>query len=248
MELNKNENKLITDYIQTLERIDHLNILKSNYLKNPYLENFILKLSKINKDKKLIEEIINKINYKIISNEDICFSINYYLKLETNEKKKIQNFIYNESEENLMILLKLKTNVILFLVKYIQTYYIISELLYDVSDNEELFYYLYVFIKNNNSKKNNNLKSVKFKITYVLFDDLFDIYMKIYNVLQKNDLLNKNLENEQFDNFTKNIFHPWFNIYKKKIEDNTLDNILQKYEKKKSIFENIICFNTICSN
>ena len=99
MELNKNENKLITDYIQTLERIDHLNILKSNYLKNPYLENFILKLSKINEDEKLIEEIINKINYKIISNEDICFSINYYLKLETNEKKKFRIlFIMNQKK------------------------------------------------------------------------------------------------------------------------------------------------------
>lgn len=261
MELNINEQKLLSDYIKTLERINHLNVLKNNFLKIPYLENFILKLSKINDDEILIEKILNKLNNKIISNEDICFSVLYYYNLESNEKKKIQYFIYNESEENLMILLKLKTNIILFIIKYLQFYYIINELLFDQKnindDNDdnndnlnELFYCLYLFI---NSKKYQkqlikfSKKNIKMKIINILFNELFNIYLKIYDIFEKNELIKINNDIEKFNYFINKILQPWFNHYKKYIENDELNNIIQKFEnKKKNIFDHIMCFNTIC--
>ena len=190
MELNNSEKELLNNYIPTLKRHFKKNI-NYNFFKSPFFEKFVLKLSLINNDTELISIIIDKINNNIISNEDIYFSINYYYNFPKNNKSSIQKFIFNSNDA---IHIKFKTNVILLNVKYFQYYYFLNELLFNENNlnnniNNELFYAIYLFLKNNDAEYSNesigtiNIKQYckkyfNMKIFFYLIDDLFRIYKK----------------------------------------------------------------------
>ena len=248
MDLNKQEKELINNYIPTLKRFDKEKI-SYKYFKIPFKEFYILKLATLNDDSKLIGKIINKINNNIISDEDIYFSVNYYYNFDSNKKSNIQKFIF-KNDENDMILLKFKTNLILFTVKYYQYYFIVNELLFDdnnENDSSELFFSIYLFLKNIDNNQDNILKYTKkyfnMKLFFYIIDDMYKIYKKNLDILYKNDLIDKN---NSIIYFLNNIFVNWNLIYKKSINTNTFTNIQKKYEIKDSVITKLICSNNLC--
>ena len=250
MELNELEKELLINYIPTLKRYFKKNI-NFHFFKNPFIEKFILKLSIIDCDNKLISNIVDKINNNIISNEDIYFCINYYYQFGKENKKKIQHFLFNNDD---VINLKLKINIVLFTVKFYQYCFFINELLYNNINNinNELFYSIYLYLKSNdfneNSTENINInkyskKYFNMKLFFYLIDDLFKIYKKNLEILIKNeiiDTLNIHLL------FTNNIFGKWYVIYKKYIEENNFEEIEQNYKLKHKSLKNFICNRNIC--
>ncbi len=241
MNLHKEEIELINNYIPTLKRY-----FKDNnsykYFKSPFIEKFVLKFVLLNSDEQMISKIIDKINDNIISNEDIFFSFNYYYNFDKNIKLKIQTFLYN-SEENDTIIIKFKTNIILFLIKYYQYFYIINELLYD-DNEEELFYCIYIYSKNDeNMMLNYSKKYFKMKIFFYLIDDLFKIFKKNIDILIKNEILS---DENIFKLFIKNIFFNWHIFYKKTLEDESFVNIEKKYEIKKNLLYKMVCSHNLC--
>ena len=241
MNLSNSEKELINNYIPTLKRYFKINS-NFKYFKNPFIENFIFKFVLMNNDETLIEKIIDKINENIISTEDISFSLNYYYNFSKNEKMKIQYFLYN-NEENDMILFKLKTNIILFLIKYYQYYYIINELLFE-DDEQELFYAIYIFSKNNeNDIKNYSKKYFKMKLFFNLIDDLMKIYKKNLDILVKNEIISKS---DSFKFFVKNIFFDWHIFYKESLENDSFIEIDKQYQIKPNLFYKIVCSHNLC--
>jgi len=241
MNLSNSEKELINNYIPTLKRYFKKNS-NFKYFKNPFIENFIFKFVLMNNDETLIEKIIDKINENIISTEDISFSLNYYYNFSKNEKMKIQYFLYN-NEENEMILFKLKTNIILFLIKYYQYYYIINELLFE-DDEQELFYAIYIFSKNNeNDIKNYSKKYFKMKLFFNLIDDLMKIYKKNLDILVKNEIISKS---DSFKFFVKNIFFDWHIFYKESLENDSFIEIDKQYQIKPNLFYKIVCSHNLC--
>ena len=243
MSLQTDEKNLINEYIPTLKRY-FKNNNNYKYFKNPFIEKFIFKFVLINNDEQLIEKIIDKINENIISTEDISFAFNYYYNFSKNEKFKIQKFLYN-SDENELILFKLKTNIILFIIKYFQYYYIINELLFE-DDDEELFYSIYIYSKNNDNEiKNYSKKYFRMKIFFYLIDDISKIYKKNLDILIKNEIIS---ESDSFKNFTKNIFYDWHIFYKESLENDSFISIDKKYEIKQHLFYKMVCSHNLCNS
>lgn len=241
MSLSSNEKELLYNYIPTLKRYFKKNS-NYKYFKNPFIENFIFKFVLINNDETLIEKIIDKINENIISTEDISFSLNYYYNFSKNEKFKIQNFLY-KSDENEMVLFKLKTNIILFIIKYYQYYYFINELLFD-DEEKELFYSIYIFSKNSEKDiKNYSKKYFKMKLFFYLIEDLSKIYKKNLDILIKNEIISKC---DSFKFFVKNIFYDWHIFYKESLENDSFIEIENKYEIKPNLFYKIVCSHNLC--
>jgi hypothetical protein len=258
MELNETEKELLNNYIPTLKRHFKKNI-NYPFFKSPFFEKFVLKLSILNSDSELIGSIVDKINNQIISNEDIYFSIQYYSNFSKTMKANIQKFIFNNND---IVNIKFKTNVVLFNVKYFQYYYFINELLFHSNDLDlinELFYSIYLFLKNNelteneceyNSEMNHSInikqycrKYFNMKIFFYLIDDLFRIYKKNLDLLIKNEIIEKLNIHELFMN---NIFGKWSLDYKKKIVENTFDEIEKNYKLKNKSFMHFICSKNIC--
>lgn len=243
MELNSDEINLLNNYIPTLKRYLKKKI-SYKYFKDPFIENYILKLITIYKDEKLISKIIDKINESIISNEDILFSIKYYYNLNKNEYLKVQNFLYEQNEDNDTLIIKFSTNIILFNIKYYQYYFIINELLFDENELNQLFYAIYLFIK---IDKDNLLKYCKkyfkMRIFFYLMYDLFNIYKKNIDLLLKNDIISNY---DAFKNFIQNLFFKWHLNYKESIENNNFEEIEKKFIIKKNIFQKIICTHNLC--
>ena len=207
---------------------------------------------------------IASINSKsVISNEDIYFSIQYYSNFSKNIKSNIQKFIFNNND---IINIKFKTNVVLFNVKYFQYYYFINELLFDSNNlelNNELFYSIYLFLKNNESCENDsnynsnsdnqmnqsiNIKQYcrkyfNMKIFFYLMDDIFRIYKKNVDLLIKNEVI-EDMNIHLL--FTNNIFSKWSLIYKKMIENDHFGEIEKNYKLKSKSLRHFICSKNIC--
>jgi len=148
------------------------------------------------------------------------------------------NIISNED-----IFFSFKTNIILFLIKYYQYFYIINELLYD-DNEEELFYCIYIYSKNDeNIILNYSKKYFKMKIFFYLIDDLFKIFKKNIDILIKNEILS---DENIFKLFIKNIFFNWHIFYKKTLEDESFVNIEKKYEIKKNLLYKMVCSHNLC--
>ena len=276
MELNNSEKELLNNYIPTLKRHFKKNE-NYNFFKPPFFEKFVLKLSLINTDTELISDIIDKINNNIISNEDIYFSINYYYNFPKNIKSSIQKFIFHSNDA---IHIKFKANVVLLNVKYFQYYYFLNELLFNENNsnsqndknnsnsqndknnsnndiNHELFYTIYLFLKNNDSEysdestSTSNTINIKqycrkyfnMKIFFYLMDDIFRIYKKNVDLLIKNEVI-EDMNIHLL--FTNNIFSKWSLIYKKMIENDHFGEIEKNYKLKSKSLRHFICSKNIC--
>ena len=245
MKLSNHEIELIDNYLKTLERHYYQSDIQPKYLKNPYKEIFIQKLCSYYHNEKLIEFIIYHINNKNICNEDIYFCINYYLNLNKNEKKNFQCFLNQENYENNVLIIKLKTHILLFCIKYYQFYYITHELLNENNDDtNEIFFYFYILIQNNNLTKKYCKKYFKFKIILSFYNELLELYSKIINLLKNNDLINVNEDIHII--FKKQFFTHWYKYYKNLLTENKMNDLLKKYEIKNNIFNKLMCSRMQC--
>lgn len=245
MKLSNHEVKLIQNYLSTIERHYFQKIVKNTYLKIPYKEVFIQKLCIHYEDEKLIEMIISQINHKKISNEDIYFCLNYYYYFNKNDKNNIQSYINQKDNDENVFIIKLKTHILLFCIKYYQFYYISHELLSENNDeSHELFFYFYIIIQDNDSIQKYCKKYFKFKIIYHIFNELIELYSKIFNLLKNNDLVQ--CENNIHQTFKKQLFLNWYKYYKHLLQEDKVDNLLKKYEIKKNILNKLICSHLQC--
>ena len=241
MDLLDEEIKLIDNYLPTLKRY-YKNNIDYKYFKITFSENYIYKLTIINEDEKLISKIIDKINNFSISNEDIFFSIKYYYNFNKSENLDIQKFLNNDENETIKI--KFNANLLLFNVKYYQYYYIINELIFEKEDDNELFYAIYLFIKNDTHNLEKYIKKYfKMKIFFYLLNDLSKIYKKNIEILEKNEIISKKNYHKMF---IKNIFSKWNTFYIKMIDNNNFNEIETKFQIKKNIFYKLLCNNNLC--
>lgn len=241
MEITDNEVNLINDYLPTLKRYYQKN-LEFKYFKIPFTENYMFKLILINEDEKLISKIIDKINNYTISNEDIFFSIKYYYNFDKPETLNIQKFL--NDDENDTIKIKFNANLLLLNIKYYQYYYIINEFIFEKEDDDELFYSIYLFIKNDtNNLQKYSKKYFKMRIFFYLINDLYKIYKKNIEILEKNEII---LEKKSFKLFVKTFFLKWNNVYTKYIDEDKFNIVESKFMIKKNIFYKMICNNNLC--
>jgi hypothetical protein len=241
MEIKKKEKNLVDNYINTISRFTISNIPKNNYLKLPYNDEILLKLTSINNDYELIDKITNKLIKKNLSNEDILFVINQFFILTKEQKNNIFKFLNNDHDNNL---LRNNIEIILFNIKYTRLYLIIIEFLFDnkIEDNE-LYFYFYILI--NNNKEDLEIytnKYFKFRIISFYFQELFTFYKKIYKSLYSNNLIEECNEKKLFHNLIKTCLYNWYKIYLKDIENKNVNNKIDIFIiKKKSIFNNFLC-------
>ena len=241
MEIIDQEVKLINDYLPTLKRYYKKN-LNFKYFKIPFTENYMFKLILINEDEKLISKIIDKINNYTITNEDIFFSIKYYYNFDKSENLNIQKFLNND--ENDTIKIKFNANLLLLNIKYYQYYYIINELIFDKEDDNELFYSIYLFIKNDtHNLQKYSKKYFKMRIFFYLINDLYKIYKKNIEILVKNEII---CEKTSFKLFIKTFFSKWNDIYKKYLDEDKFNIIESKFIIKKNVFYKMLCNNNLC--
>ena len=99
MNFNDFEKDIIFEYWKTLKRKNILNISHNNFIKKPYLENYIVDLSVIIDNNNLINNIKELIDDNIISNDDILLSLCNNIELNLEEKKNIEKIIFMDRED-----------------------------------------------------------------------------------------------------------------------------------------------------
>jgi hypothetical protein len=234
---------LINKYLKTLIRKNILNINNNLFLKKPYLENYIIKLSYVLDKDVLLEKILYLLDHNKINNEELFLIVKNNIELSDIKLKDIEKyFLENNIEENIN---KIAIEIIMYQIKYFRTFHIITEFLFDINNKEnynELYYFILIFIKSNNNEikilcKNN----FKFNIFNNNINDLYISYENIINLLSlnisKKDILNL---------FLKNLFVNWYNIYKKDILEDKVNNIIKKYEiNNKNILLKMLCYKSL---
>jgi hypothetical protein len=241
MDITKNEKKLIDDYINTISRLTINTLPKNNYLKLPFVDDILLKLTYINNDYELIDKITNKLIKKNISNEDLTFIINYFFILTKEQKNNIFKYFNNDVDNNL---LRNNIEIVLFNIKYTRLYLIIIEFLFDNNiEDDELYFYLYILINNNKDDiEKYSKKYFKFRIISFYFQELFSFYKKIYKFMFSKELIEEHSEKKLFHNIIKICLFNWYKIYLKDIDTKNVDIRINKFIiKKKSILSNFIC-------
>jgi hypothetical protein len=245
-EIEQIEQSILFKYWETLCIKKIVNIPSNKYLKKPYLEEYIIDLSKYIKKEELYENIKNKINDNL-AKEDIIIFISNMIDFDMNEKKIFQKFVYKKKtskEQNNFI-----SNVIYFIIIYYRFYMTITEFLFDSRKEDiELYQFIFLLIKNNKDdiqKKRD--KDLNFNIFFYCFKKLLNEYLKIMDYLISNDLYRPVDKVEIFNNFFQKVFCHWYEQYKKDIVDNNIINkigesVIDK-PKKSRFFSNLLCFN-----
>ena len=222
----------ITEYWKTLIQKDISKITINKFMKKPYLEKYIIKLSEILDNDLLSNKISKMLKSNIISNEDILLFINKNIDLN----KENEYFILNNDADDTKIFI----DIIIHEIKYFRFYYTITELLFDsISQDNELYNFILIYIKNDaNDIRIYAKKNIKFNIFNYYLNDLFDSFepIAIFFMNTDNRKIIKNL-------FIKNIFLNWYNIYRKDIINNSVDNKIKDYIISKSFLSKILCFS-----
>ena len=133
--------------------------------------------------------------------------------------------------------------IINFQVKYFRFYNTIIELLFDNKEEDnELYNFILIFIKNKNIEIRTFLKkNIKFKIFHYYLNDLFLSFDKIIKLLIEYKLFSKMDKKEILNIFLKNIFINWYNIYKKDILENRVSDKIKNYSINNNILSRILC-------
>ena len=231
MDIEYIQHTVIHKYWKTLKRKNVANIITNKFIKKPYLENYIIELSINLEDKNLSDNIFKLLELNKITNEELLLFINNTIDLD-NDKKKVEIYFLNKNNDNNFT--KLAHEIILYQVKYFRFYHTITELLFDSDiENNELYNFILIYIKNNKKDIKDYLKkNINFYIFHYYLADLFSIFTNIINLLEKIELFNNN---EVFNLFLKKIFINWYNIYKQDILDNKVNDKIKDYVIKKNI-------------
>jgi hypothetical protein len=236
------EENIIFKYWETLKRKNILNIPSNKFIKKPYLEKYIINLSTIIDNNILLEKIIELIDSNEITNEELLLFIKNKIELSNDEKKNLEKLILkNDSYDNNIN--KIYIEVILYEIKYFRFYLTITELLFDSkSEDNELYNFILIFIKNKNSEiKKYIKKNFKFSIFHYYINNLYYTFEKLYNLLIKLNLIEDIEKKEILNLFLKNLFNNWYIIYKKDIIDNNVNDKIKDYIIPKSILSRILC-------
>ena len=226
---------IVKKYWKTLERKNISNILNNKFIKKPYLENYIIKLSLIEEVDILHDEIIRLINVDKITNEEIYLYLINTIDFNLEDKKNIQRLLDNNEISNNTLV-----KIVEYQIKYFQYYQTITELLFDSNEENDLYNFILIYIKNNQNDINYFLKkNIKFAIFYEYTNRLLELYKEmVYLINDQSD--NKTILNL----FLKNIFINWYIIYKKDILEERVNEKTCKYSRN-GFLSKILCKNTI---
>jgi hypothetical protein len=250
MDFEDIEKNIIFKYWETLIRKNISNIQTNKFIKKPYLEDYIIKLSDCLDKNKLYSKIIELLECNEITNEELILFINNNIELSNKQKKFIEKFYFqgndndndndndNENENE-----KVSFEIINYQIKYFKFYNTVTELLFDnVFEDNELYNFILIFIKNKKNEINKYLKkNFKFKLFYHYLNDLYESFNNMINILIKKKLYEKIEEKEILNLFLKNLFTNWYNIYKKDILENKVNDKIKGYVIKNNILSRILC-------
>lgn len=240
------EEDMVIKYWKTLIRKNVSNIPLNKFIKKPYLENYIIKLSVITNDQDLITKIISLFNNDKISNEELFLFMNNNFEFD-NQKKEIEKFFLDNNFQNEEFN-KLSVEIINYQTKYFRFYQIVTELLFDsVSEDNELYNFILIYIKNKNSEiKNYTKKNIKFAIFYHYIKELEEHYDNIFKLLIYYKLLNIEYNKKDTLNlFLKNLFINWYSIYKTDISENRVNEKIKDHVLSKGIISRLLCLPNI---
>ena len=241
MDYEEFEKNIIHEYWKTLEVKNIGNIFNNQYLKKPYLEKYIIKLSTIIDDKAMLKKITNYQENNQITTEELIFIVNNNFDLSNQSKKKIELFILNDDDIEV-----LSSKLIFYQVKYFRFYQTVCELLFDLkkdSDDNELYNFIFIFIKNKKHEmKHYYNKNLKFQIFHNYINDLYEKYREIFSLATKQQLIEENYNKKEIYNlFLKNLFTNWYNIYKKDIIEQKIHEKTKDYTVKRNLLSSILC-------
>ena len=245
MDLNNLEENPVLKYWETLIRKDILNININKFIKKPYLENYIIKLSVIIDNNNLIKKILELFESNKIKNDEIFLFLNNNIELSIEQKKNIELYIMNNDFDD-NDFNKISIDIIIYQIKYFRFYQTITELLFDsnIEDNE-LYSFILIYIKNKKSEiKNHIKKNMKFHIFYFYISELQQSFENLFNLLIKHKLLKKYSDKDIINFFLKNLFNNWYNIYKKDILENKVIEKTKDHILTKSLISHILCLPT----
>ena len=138
-------------------------------------------------------------------------------------------------------------SIITYIVKYFKFYEMVTELLFETrNEDNELYNFILVYIKNKNYETNIYLKrNIKFRIFYYYMDDLFNSFENMFNFLIKFELMKDCSKKDILHLFLKNLFTPWYEIYKKYILDNNVNEKIKEHVIKNNFLSRILCSQNI---
>ena len=235
MDKNNVSNYLMNEYFKTLSRKEIKDIPNHQYIKKPYLENYIISLSTIINDDLLKEDVSKKFINGEIEVEEVFLFVKTWIELSVVEKRKLQNlllkqFIFSE---------KIVLSIISFVVYYFQFYMLSVEFLYDNSlENEDLFKYIEHLMRKQSRKMNNiEKKNIQLFMFHSQFEKVLNSYIFLFQTFVKENLIEENLSEEDIRNsFLRHTFANWYEVLKKKSKEGILEN-----NKKKSWFSRLLC-------
>jgi hypothetical protein len=240
------EEEMVIKYWKTLIRKNISNIPNNKFIKKPYLENYIIKLSVIDNEKQLITKIIELINNDKINNEELFLFMNNNFDFN-DQKKEIEKFFLDNNTQNEEFN-KLSVEILNYQTKYFRFYQTVTELLFDsVSEDNELYNFILIYIKNKNSEiKNYTKKNIKFAIFYHYIKELENHYDNIFKLLIYYKLLNIEYNKKDILNlFLKNLFINWYSIYKTDISEDRVNEKIKDYVLSKGIISRLLCLPNI---
>jgi hypothetical protein len=151
---------------------------------------------------------------------------------DNKNEEKINNFIIE---------------IILYQIYFFRFYMTIIELLYDnEQENNELYNFIIVFIKNKKNEIYNFSKNINFIIFNNLLQELLVLYKVLINKMIEFNIFNKEInDNNMINLFIKNIFSNWYIIYKKDLIENKVNDKIGRYTYKKNILSKLLCLPNI---
>jgi hypothetical protein len=234
------DENIIKKYCRTLIRKDILNIQSNKFIKKPYLENYIIKLSFYLDESLLKNKIIELYESNKITVEEILLFMNNNIEISNTEKKNLEKFIFNNNNNNND---NLFFDIIKYQIKYFKFYNIVTELLFDnIEEDNELYNFILIFIKNKNSEIKTYLKkNIKFCIFYYYLTDLYNCFDKIIILFIENNIFFNIDKKEKLNLFIKNLFSNWYNIYKKDILEDKVNEKIKDYKINSNLLSRILC-------
>jgi len=242
MDFNYIQTDIIHKYWKTLIRKNISNIQQNKFIKKPYLENYIIELSSILDENILKNKITEMFESNEITNEELYLYINSNIELSLDSKKNIEKFLF-ENDINNIIFFNISYKIIDYQIKYFKFYNTVIELLFDnkMEDNE-LYNFILIYIQNkNNYIKNYLKKNIKFNIFYFYVNDLYLSFEWILKLLIEYNLVSNIDKKEMLNLFIKNLFTNWYNIYKKDILEDKVNDKIKNYTINRNILSRILC-------
>ncbi len=240
--MNEQLNTLIEDYLYTLDRYKIHNIPENLYIKKPYIEEYIMNLSKFYRIEILKIKIMEKIEDEDISKDDIQTILSFLYPFTKEDKTFIQKYIFEKISFEKIEESSFIYSLFILQIKYFQFYMLMIDLFYNRQHHQQLSEDIYLWIENNDSKMKRYFRSCQrdkktyeissFVVFYNLLNELLIYYEKTLELLQNELKVIFQFPKKNRFLFIQLIFSPWYeNVYKKEKM-----NEKNEYKEKKSIF------------